>query len=305
MEMDFLEMFDDCSGIDETGTGNPVVSERCLDDVLDEVCPDSTDKLPSINASQSQLVKVQSEDLEEKKCRHRHRGMSISWKRNAKAKSWYLHFCKSQKQRRTDETTILHALVQLQKRTKTGKRSAQINVKRLKRSRLSRGKGGSEYSMSSLVLQSKMKPTGGNRFQNQFSIVDFLEVAFGEKDSKDHFHLIGNIAKHFKLDRKTASIMRTTVAASVFSKQIHLGARLWQICNSRPPTTVAVRHAWDETAQDISVKLIGKERTRSAWKVMVQKLSVTIFWMDSSLTFDFVLGLEFLVLLKQFATSYS
>lgn len=250
MEMDFLEMFDDCSGSDETGAGNLAVLERCLD----EVGPGSIDKLPSINAGESQLVTVQSEKNVEvwKDKKHIHQGINLSWKRNAKAKSWFLHFCKSQKRRRTDETTILHALVQLQKRTKTGKRSAQINIKRVKQSRRSRRAGDSVYSMSSLVLQSKMKPTGGNRFQNQFSIVDFLEVAFGEKDSKDHFHLIGGIARHFKLDRKTANIMRTTVATSVFSKQIHLGARLWQICNSRPPTTVAVRHAWGTKQPRIS-----------------------------------------------------
>ena len=61
MEIDFLEMFDDCPGIDETGTGNLAVLERGLDDILDEVGPGSTDILPSINAGQSQLVTVQSE----------------------------------------------------------------------------------------------------------------------------------------------------------------------------------------------------------------------------------------------------
>ena len=137
-----------------------------------------------------------------------------------------------------------------------------------------------------------MKSGKGNRFSRHFSMVDFLEVAFGEKDtwSKDQFHSVGDIAKHFKISRKSVQIMRTTMAASVFAKQAQVAVRIWQLCRSHSPTMVAVRHAWDETAQDISVKLLGKETTRSAWKVMVQKLTINIFWEKNSLTFDLVLG---------------
>lgn len=268
MATDFLAMFDGLEDAVELAT-----SEGALVPSL----PSQVERQPLPTTSSSQLVQVPKEVFQNTVPLKRSKRLKL----DAKALSWYRHFCKAKKKIHTDESTVLDALIELQKKHKTGKHSVAYNVKRLKRKK-------SGLCKRSLVLQAKMKVGGGNRFARQFSMLDFLEVAFGEKSAKKHFHLVGNIAAHFNMSRETVGLMRTTVAASVMTKQVKTAARVFALCKRSPPVTVAVRHAWDETAQDINVNLLGEASSRSAWKVMVQKVSIMIFWSGCSLTMDLV-----------------
>lgn len=202
----------------------------------------------------------------------------------AKALSWYRHFCKSYKKARHTEATVLDALVALQQKVRTGKGVCVFNAKRLRKQKHLRAK-------HSLVLQAKVKAGAGNQHDRKFGMADFCEVAFGEKDRKAHtrFHMVGQIAKHFNISRPMVSRMRTTVASSIMTKQMHLLARILSICRKSAPVMVATRHAWDETAQDIQVQLDDQQGpSRGTWKVMVQKLKITIKWTHCSFLMDLV-----------------
>ena len=270
-EIDFLEMFNDELNVEEELAVQP---------------SDSIDvpgvQMPAEPTGSSALVQVPDRVFDSivpvsttSKRKH------LSWKANPKALSWYRHFCKAKKKVFTTESSVLEALIELQKKQKTGKNNVTFNVKRLRR-RDSK----SQICKRSLVLQAKLKSGSGNQHCRRFSMTDFLEVSFGEKDTKKHFHVASNIAKHFNMSAGMVNLMRTTVAASIVTKQIKVAARIFALCKAKPPTTVSVRHAWDETAQDIQVKLLGQSASRSAWKVMVQKLSILIFWEKTSISMD-------------------
>ena len=299
MDMDYLEMFDDCpDNLHEDG-GAPCTALALNADrregILDSSATFSA-LVPLDRPVTKTLTNVTSSSLVA--CSTRIRNEQSDWKpkvktmftlrKNPTAFSWYRHYCKQKKKNYVDEASVLDALVHLQMKIKTGKHRVHYNMKRLKRRDAK-----SDLRKHSLVLQSKLKIKSGvgNRYVRQYGMTDFLEVAFGERNVKNHFHLVGNIATHFHMDRGTVQIMRTTVAASVIAKQIMVGARILALCRANRPTFVAVRHAWDETAQDIQVKLADFDGARSAWKVMVQKLSMTVFWGETSLTMDFATGL--------------
>jgi hypothetical protein len=280
MGVDFLEMFDECLGLDADASADSLALPEHVGSELAQV---SSPQVPVQVTGSNALVEVPPEVFQHTLPTHNSKKTKLDWRVCPKALSWYRHFCKAKKKIRTDESTVLDALIALQKKHKTGKHCVAYNVKRVKRRNRS-----SEISKRSLVLQAKMKIGKGNRYSRQFSMTDFLEVAFGEKDAKNHFRLVGHIATHFNMSRETVQLMRTTVAASVMTKQIQVAARVFALCKSNPPVTVAVRHAWDETAQDINVNLLGGAASRSAWKVMVQKVSIMIFWNQTSLSMDLV-----------------
>lgn len=265
--MDFLAMFDDVAVGNESNPLVPMDVEVALGNPSSSLVPkDGSSQLVHIDprVKKSATTKIKGVPL---------RGPNA----NPQAHSWFRHFCKARKKIRCDESKVLEALIALQKKQKTGKSCVQYNVKRLRR----RNAG---VSKRSLVLQAKMKCGKGNRFQRRFSMTDFLEVAFGEKDTKSRFVALTDLAKHFRVSRDMVRLMRSTVAASVFTKQIYVCSRIWQLCKASPPGVVAVRHAWDETAQDIQVALTDQTApTRSAWKIMVQKISVRIIWSDQSI----------------------
>ena len=298
MDMDYLEMFNDCPDNFHEDGGAPCTALALNADregILDPsatcsalVPLDSPVTKTLNNVTGSSLISVSPRIRNEHPDWRPKVKTMFNLRKNPTAFSWYRHYCKQKKKSYVDEASVLDALVHLQMKIKTGKHRVHYNMKRLKRRDAKSG-----FRKHSLVLQAKLKVKSGvgNRHVRQYGMTDFLEVAFGERNAKNHFHLVGNIATHFNMDRSTVQIMRTTVAACVIAKQIMVGARILALCRANRPMCVAVRHAWDETAQDIQVKLAGFDGARSAWKVMVQKLSMTVFWDATSLTMDFVTGL--------------
>ena len=276
--MDFLEMFDD---VDQH--------------VAEQECPQDSQVASSLKRVNSALVRVDSKSRLELACTvgsyQKRKKLGFSGKEGGmagKAMSWYRHFCKVHKKVRTTEASILDALVQLQQKVRTGNAATFFTLKRLKKRKDLKAK-------HSLVLQAKMKCGAGNRYARRFGMTDFLEVAFGEKSGKarDRFHLIGDIAKHFHVSPPTVRLMRTTVAASVMTKQMHLLSRLLALCRRSSPVVVSTRYAWDETAQDIQVQLEGNDASsRSAWKVVVQKLKVKLQWRERSMVLNLVGNLD-------------
>ena len=277
-EIDFLEMFD---AVEDQPTAKSLILPE---DSGEQLAQCSSTDVPNVQmrTHSSQFVEVDP-FAGTMALRTTSTRTKLSWKQCPKALSWYRHFCKARKKNHSTESSVLDALIELQKKHKTGKRSVVFNVKRLRRRDPK-----SEICKRSLVFQAKLKSGAGNQHVRRFSMTDFLEVAFGEKDNKKHFHSTTNIAKHFNMSDSMVRMMRTTVAASVVTKQIKLAARMFALCKAKQPTTVSVRHAWDETAQDIQAKLTGASSSRSAWKVMVQKVSVLIFWDTCTISMDFV-----------------
>ena len=222
MGVDFLEMFDECLGLDADASADSLALPEHVGSELAQV---SSPQVPVQVTGSNALVEVPPEVFQHTLPTHNSKKTKLDWRVCPKALSWYRHFCKAKKKIRTDESTVLDALIALQKKHKTGKHCVAYNVKRVKRRNRS-----SEISKRSLVLQAKMKIGKGNRYSRQFSMTDFLEVAFGEKDAKNHFRLVGHIATHFNMSRETVQLMRTTVAASVMTKQIQVAARVFLRC---------------------------------------------------------------------------
>ena len=291
-EIDFLAMFDDCMDLElgaDDGNAQGSIVPTAFEGALVALVPDPApvDLASSLSTAGSSQLVAADQTVFDVIIPKRNKP-NISGRKNGKAMSWYRHWCKAHKKIRTDEMSVLDALVALQRKTKTGKKSVTYNLKRLKRRN-----GKEKIQKNSLVLQAKMKTTtSGNRFVRQFSMMDFLETAFGEQDMKKKFLSPSHIATHFNISEGTVRMMRTTVAASVMAKQVLVAVRIFQLCKKQQPVTIAVRHAWDETAQDINVCLLGSAASRSAWKVMVQKVSMVIFWETTSLCFDLVTRFE-------------
>lgn len=273
-------MFNDCDGVDPPCTALAPIDPDASSLALSSI---SSRRAGRPTGDDSALVTVSSGIVSSAIGQGAVQSRPRKFSTNRRAWSWYLHYCKAHKKIRLDEMSVLDALVHLQKKSKTGKKSVVYNVKRLKR------RSNDSVSKNSLVLQAKLKTGKGNRYESKFSMTDFLEVAFGERDTDTRFHSTGNIAKHFNMSPATVRLMKTLVAASVIKKQIQVAASVFQLCRTHRPTTVAIRTAWDETAQDIQVKLLGaQDSSRSAWKIMVQKLTINIIWPSSSLSMDLV-----------------
>lgn len=258
--MDFLQIFDDVEDLgDQVDQAVPGELHRGSDE---EHRVKVERQLKHVSSA---LVQTSARDLELARADPafvRTKRLGLSGRHGgarAKALSWHMHFCKSYRKARHTEASILDALIQLQHKVRTGKSAATFVAKRVKRNKYLKAK-------NSLVLQAKLKcQTHSNRFARRFGMADFLEVAFGEKNgqSKNRFLLEGQIAKHVGASRETTSLMRTSVAGSVMTKQMHVLARVLLLCRNNPPVCTATRHAWDETGQDIQVPWISFKTFKS------------------------------------------
>ncbi len=146
--------------------------------------------------------------------------------------------------------------------------------------KISCSKRGALFSQKGLVTKSIVKAsTKGNRFVSTYTMTDFLETSFGKLTSRQRIKQRNAQAIASEMARGTVTTMQTAVACAVMARQARMLANIYKLCRTSPPTVYALREAFDETGQSVTVNFgFGNEKTVS--QICVIHHYMLLCWLD-------------------------